>query len=102
MLSPTPTSAQPSFTPFSINKYFVTLVQTSVVDCQVQKKSEREYKMQSVKIVKGKSPWCVVREGYEGDAATDRLASLLCVPIVNTAIITNNRTVLEGVNIRSC
>jgi hypothetical protein len=63
MLSPTPTSAQPSFTPFSINKYFVTLVQTSVVDCQVQKKSEREHKMQSVKIVKGKSPWCVVEKG---------------------------------------
>lgn len=58
MLSPTPTSAQPSFTPFSINKYFVTLVQTSVVDCQVQKKSERGHKMRSVKIVKGKSPWC--------------------------------------------
>lgn len=42
------------------------------------------------------------RGGYERNAATDRLASLLCVPIVNTAIITNNRNVLEGVNIRSC
>jgi hypothetical protein len=49
MLSPTPTSAQPSFTPFSINKYFVTLVQTSVVDCQVQKKRERENTQNAVR-----------------------------------------------------
>ena len=42
------------------------------------------------------------RGEYEGNAATDRLASLLCVPVLNTAIITNNVPVWEGVSIRLC
>jgi hypothetical protein len=90
MLSATPTWAQPPFTPTPINKYFVTLVQRSLADCQVQKKREREVTMCG--------PWKIA----EGNSVGDRLAGLFCVPTQNSAIVPDNTAMLEGVDIRSC
>jgi hypothetical protein len=57
--------------------------------------------MQSVKIVKGKSPCCGAEERSR-KTVSDRLASLFGAPIHNLAIVPDNRLALEGVDFRSC